>query len=59
MTTPLISIATPNLDHLTKLDYEVVYDPAGQSLSLHLLLQSLELNPSSFSFLEQRTASFF
>lgn len=26
-----ISIATPSLDHLTKLDYESIYDPAGQS----------------------------
>lgn len=28
---PKMSVATPNLDHLTKADYEVVYDPAGAS----------------------------
>lgn len=28
---PLMSVPTPNLDHLSKQDYEVIYDPAGAS----------------------------
>jgi len=35
-----MSVATPNLDHLTKADYEVVYDPAGASAAGRLRASS-------------------
>jgi hypothetical protein len=40
-----MSVATPNLDHLTKADYEVVYDPAGASAAGRLRASSSSPGP--------------